>query len=372
METELAALTRSEVRSWRGLRILSVVVALFAVLPQAYVFNGFRDATEEARRFNAVQRAGADYLRPLTTLLATLVDAQGAAVRGVPVLQVPVREAIEQVDRLNVASGDPLGVRHRWSQLRIEIDAALGGTVSGPEAMRSYAEPIRLTQALFNRIGDASLIARDPKVDAQYLIDTAIVAVPEVIINAGEIAGLVGSDNADESRLAVALDRVSRAAQAIRVGPNSAADQVAAGPASMSLLQPLDEFTAAADALVHAASVPNLATAGFTAELDDALRRLRQAALELDGAVLDALNTVLDRRLVDINAQRRNMLIAGLLIPVTVAALLWLLWLGRGGGSGRQVPEKSEGLVAEPLARLGAGLAGVAGAAPAVRAGEAR
>src|SRR5687768_12151938 len=101
MEREVAANRRGDIGRGRGIRIITAIVAVLALLPLAYVFNGVQAATEQARQFNAEQRTGAGYLRPLTTLLAALVDAQGAAVRGTPVAPGAVREAIEQVSRVD-------------------------------------------------------------------------------------------------------------------------------------------------------------------------------------------------------------------------------------------------------------------------------
>lgn len=355
----MAAIRRGGTRRWRGARIITLAIAVIALLPIAYVFNGSLASTKEDLQVNAVQRAGVGYMRPLTTLLAALVDAQGMAVRGEPAAADAVRNAIEQVNQVDKASGDPLEVKQRWSQLRAEIESALGKAVSGPDAMGTYAESIGLTQALLSSIGDTSMIARNSGVEAQYLIETAVAAVPDVIVNAGQVAGLAGSATAADPRVVVALDRISRAAQAIRVGPHSGPDQTVAGAASLGLLEPLDEFTAAADSLVQAAS-PKTFTAGRPlTDLDRALRRVRQAALGLDAAVLDALNVLLERRLTELNAQRRNTWIAGVLILAAAAALLWLPLMSEGSArrlTGRferparsDLPDAPERLGQEPV-----------------------
>jgi hypothetical protein len=339
MGYELAAIRHGDTWRRHGIRIITLIIAVLALLPVTYVFNGFRAATGAAIQVNAVQRVGAGYLRPLTTLLATLVDAQDAATRSEPLPTDAVRDAIQQVNRIDHESDDPLGVRQRWSQLRGEIEFALGAAVSGPAAVGTYAEAIGLTQTLFSRIGDTSMIANSSVADAQYLIDTAIVGVPEVMANSGEVAWLARSAGASAgtaaSRIAIVLDRISRATQAIRSGPHSGADQPVAGAATMGLLEPLDEFTAAADGLAQTVSAPGFTARPALADLDRALRRVRQASLGLDAAVLDALNAMLDRRSIELGAQHRNMVIAGVLILSTAVALLWWLWLSSGGSNRR-------------------------------------
>jgi hypothetical protein len=135
----MAAIRQGDTWRRHGIRIVSLIIAVLALLPVAYVFNGFWAATGEAMRVNAVQRVGAGYVRPLTTLLATMVDAQDAAVRGEPPATDAVREAIEQVSRVDQASGGQLGVSQRWSHVRGEIESKLGATVSGPAAVGMYA-----------------------------------------------------------------------------------------------------------------------------------------------------------------------------------------------------------------------------------------
>ena len=49
-----------------------------------------------------------------------------------------------------------------------QIDAVLSQPVTGPNASVAYAVPIEMTQSLLGTIGDASMIVRDPGVDAYY------------------------------------------------------------------------------------------------------------------------------------------------------------------------------------------------------------
>ena len=163
-----------------------------------------------------------------------------------------------------------------------QIDAVLARPVTGPNASVAYAVPIEMTQSLLGRIGDASTIVRDPGVDAHYMISTAVFDVPDVIVNAGrltssarDLASRAGTDAArrrPQSRRCV--DRITRAAEAIRVGPRSAADETSGEAASIGLLKPLDAFVAATDELAEAARAPIQNPAEPQADLD----RARQVA----------------------------------------------------------------------------------------------
>jgi hypothetical protein len=320
---------RGNVRHMRGARIIIAVAALLALFAVGYAYNGLLTSTRESERLLSVQRNGVEYIRPLTTLLASLVDAQRAAVRLESVPADNIRDAVKQIDgiqrEIERESGDRLDIRLAWSQLHGEVENVVNRKVSGPSAMPAYAVPIGLTQALLGRIGDTSMMVRDPRADAHYLIDTVLVQVPEVIVSAGEVTGLAGSRTGD-ARFVVALDRISRTAEAVSAGPRSQTAQAGNGPATMSLLEPLDEFTAATDGLVQAASVSDLSDVRRLAGLDLALGRLQQAALRLDGAALDALEASLDARLGQLGTQQRNTIVAGVMFIVAVGVLLWWLW----------------------------------------------
>ena len=325
---------RRTTRPWRYWRVVNaLLVVLLVVLPMGFVFQRLWTLTDDGAVFHAAERDGVAWVRPLTKLLAELVDAQVATSAGVAVDVSAVRAVVGEVSRIEKDHGDPLHIHRRWQPMPDQIDAVLSRPVTGPNASVAYAVPIEMTQSLLGTIGDASMIVRDPGVDAYYMIRTAVFDVPDVVVNAGrlttsarDLASRAGTKPplAADPRAAVALDRITRAAEAIRVGPRSAADETSGEAASIALLKPLDAFAAATDELAEAARAPIQNPAEPLADLDRARQVAHTASLALENAALDSLDALLQNRLNHIASERRSELLAGAAI-VLAAGLLWLV-----------------------------------------------
>jgi hypothetical protein len=307
-------------------RLTASVAALIGILlPLGYVFGQFWSTTSEAADFAAGERRGIAYVRPLTRLLAALVDGQATAARRATVDVAAIRAAVDDVSRVDDEHGDALGVRQRWSAARAEIETALARRAAG-DAPGEYAGPIGLTQALLGDLGRQTKIVRDPAVDAYHLVDTALFRVPEVIVNAGRIAALGpaarGGKAGVRSQLDVAGDRINRATDAINAGLRMSADSAQGGAIDLALLVPLDEFAASVDSFGKTtAALPTSDSA--VAELTAAHRRVHRAAVALDSAVLASLDGLLENRADQVAGQRRNAVVAALVAILAGAALLW-------------------------------------------------
>ena len=169
--------------------INALLVVLLVLLPLGYVFQRLWVSIEDGAQFHAAENEGVAWVRPLTRLLATLVDAQVTATAGATVDIPAVRAAVGEVSRVEQDHGDPLNIRNRWGPMPDQIDAVIARQMSGPNALTAYAVPIEMTQSLLGTISDASTLVRDPGIDAHYLIETTVVDVPDVIVNAGRLAG---------------------------------------------------------------------------------------------------------------------------------------------------------------------------------------
>src|SRR6266511_1804196 len=141
---------------------VAVLVLVLLLAPVVYLFGQLWSSTGSAMEIAQTERAAVAYARPLHKLLAALVDAQSAAARETAVDAPGVRAVVDEVDAVDRQLTDPLQARQRWNQLRHEIDSTLTQNPSGSEALRGYAAPIALTQALLARIADASKVTGDP------------------------------------------------------------------------------------------------------------------------------------------------------------------------------------------------------------------
>jgi hypothetical protein len=318
-------------------RLTASAAALMGILlPFGYVFAQFWTATSDAADFVAGERRGIAYARPLTRLLAALVDGQAAAARRATVDVAAVRAAVDDVSRVDDQYGETLGVRQRWSAARAEIETTLARKAAGQDAQREYAGPIGLTQALLADVGGQTKIVRDPTVDGYHLVDAALFRVPEVIVNAGHIAVMgpaARSGGAGErSQVDVANDRVVRASEAINAGLRMSADSARGDAIDLALLVPLDEFVASVDSLVKLAA--GLGASGTAlADLTAAHRRVHRAGIALNSAVLAALDALLEDRGDQVSGQRRAAIAAGVVALLAGATVLWSGMPGAAGSS---------------------------------------
>ena len=245
----------------RALVAASLVVAL--VIPLAYLFSQVWTTTGDAQRFVSAERTGAQYVEKLTTLLARLTTAQVAAARGTAVDAEAVRTAVREVDDLDPRATDPLDIRERWAPLPNQIETALRQKGKGQVAHRAYAGPIGLVHGLIGKVGDASKVVRDPELDSYHLMDTALMRVPDVLLDTGQLGAMAhGATTAPSTRvagaapqIAVVQDRVARSTEAISLGLRTGADGTSSDTLGSTLLKPLDEFVAAVDGLVKASTI---------------------------------------------------------------------------------------------------------------------
>lgn len=318
---------------WR-LRAVLAVLALTALLaPVLYLFTQLWSTTGRSAATTTAERAAVSYARPVNKLLAALLDAQYSAVSGTTVDSSDIRAAIDEVNTVDRRLADPLQVRQRWTLVVREIDGALGQNVNGADAPRIYAAPIALTQALLNRIAEASGATQDPGPGSVQLTEVALRSLPTVMVNAAQLHVLAAIIEAPTSRsnrsttdprLAVAGDRLARAASDVSTGLRAGSDPGSSYAVDLSLLGPLDQFTAAAGDLSQIADT--LATPGSDARdrIEAANTLLKTKALALQEAVLNAFSTLLTQRADGNTGQQRLLVLLAVLIVLAAAGLVWL------------------------------------------------
>jgi hypothetical protein len=303
---------------------MAVIALITALVSVGYVFWGVWSYTGDSSEFVDSERHGVTYARPLTGLLAALVDAETAAVRGKPVDAAAVRSAVDDVSRVDGQLGSALGVGQRWSKVPGQVESALNSKATGQDALNAYAAPIALTRALLKEVGDLTRVVRDPELEAFHLVDAALFRVPDVIVDAGEISSVAhivqraaDRDGDGDPRVAVAQARLVTAADDISVGLRMGADTSAGGAIDLNLLDPLDRFAAAVDALAKT-------NATRADDVDAARVGVHKAAVGLESAVLAALDSALQARKDALGQQRTYAVVAGVLGALATVALLWL------------------------------------------------
>src|SRR6266545_2830 len=305
----------------RSLRIAAAFAVVAAVLlPLAFVFAQFWTSTGDNLRFVNDERRGVAYLQPLVRLLGTLTDAQSAATRGKPIDVAQLRAAVAAVDAVDQAQDDRLRTRQRWSQLRAQIEAATArGTFTGEDAYATYSETNDLVLSLLAKIGDTSNLILDPQLDSYYLMDTALLRLPQVLVDAGRLADLSALPGPSKSaagavQLAVARDRVATTADAVDVGLRKSFNATSSKTLGPNLLGQLDAFRSAAKDLAPSSSLlPQSGTGLDPQVLASARVQLGQATVQMAGTTLAELDALLSARTGRLDSKRVAALVALLL-----------------------------------------------------------
>ena len=240
-------------RRRRGPRI---VVAIGLLLCVGALYAGpvarLGSLVGSSSRLVAAEREGAAYLRPLTRLMVELGTAQSAAVRGQSVAAADVRAAEAAVSEVDGRVGAGLRTSQRWTDLRGAIDKALADGPVGQAGLDRFTDLSALAGELGRTAGDASHLVVDPELDTFYLMDTALLELPTVLLAAGEVADLnllaaqsrTGSqdgsaDPADLVDIAVARYQVATGTDATGAGLRKAMDATTLDPGVAEQLERL-------------------------------------------------------------------------------------------------------------------------------------
>jgi hypothetical protein len=344
-------------------QVLGTILAFVLLLASAaYLFGQLWVGTVRSAETSATQRAALAYARPLNSLLATLVDAQYSATRGMAADEATIRAGVDEVNRVDRDFATRLRVEQRWALLAAEIDRTIGLKARGPGAVRAYGTPIALTRAMLDWLADSSLETGDPA-SPQHLIRAALHQLPDVVAAAGELAALAytaenagGTPSGEANRqLTIAQDRVTRisaeAGVVLRSGGSSSGFT-----ADLQLLRPLDEFAAAADELGQTVSEPG-PPGGAEDRLEAASSKVRTTAIALEAAALNAFDAQLTANTASNTTRQRLIILAGVVMALTIGGLLWLLTRSPDGpetpgpreqsGVGDDLPARADGTGAQ-------------------------
>jgi hypothetical protein len=272
------------------------------------------------------ERYGASMLHPMTSLLVELASAQSAAVRGETVNQDRVRDALGKVRSQDSTYGAALAPHQRLTDLSTQIDSAFALAQTGREAYRTYSGLVDLTVDLIHRIGDTAHLVHDPDLDAYYLVDVAIVRLPDAMVYAGRAADLVtlagglALTGDDAMRAAVARFGVAHDAEQTSAGLRMSVDNTARAELSTNITSRLDSFLAAVDGFAPPTMLQDLATTLDARTVADGASRVFRASNELAHLLLGELQVLLDTRTNTL--QQRNQI---LVIASVATGLVWLV-----------------------------------------------
>lgn len=325
---------QSKGRRRMRLVLVAFAAALLLVAPLSFAVIQFWASRSEDVGAVVDERRGVQYVRPAVSLVSAISAAQSAAVRGDPPDVVTLRRALEEVGAVDARLGAALGTTARWTTLRDRIEElAERPPPVGTAAYRAYSEVAGLALALVAKAGDTSRLILDPELDSYYLMDTALLRLPAVLVDNGRYADLVGLAGTEPrqqatgytSQAAVARDRVSVHADAVDEGLRRSLEASGRREPGPGLLGLMDGFRAAVNdvaPLVQLTETPQSVPA--PGELGPRRAQLDRAALELDKAVLAELDSLLSAREDGLALQRLGIIGAA---GLGLLGAVWMLWI---------------------------------------------
>jgi hypothetical protein len=332
-------------RSIRGQRVRVFALVLLSLLMAAvFVVVARQSWTTSAADSRLVtdERARLAYLRPLSHLVGALTEAQSAVVRGAPLDTPGVQSAVEVVDAADHEYGELLGAARRWGELRGRINLALTKPGSGSAGYQTFADILTLGLDLVRRVGDTSDLIRDPQLDSYYVLDTALLRLPEAVVSAGRaadlalLAGRSTLSGPDAIQVAVARHDVARAAADANASITRSIAATGRSALGANLAGQLDGFRAAVDQFAPLVILNELTAPIDADSLPPAAGEVRVTALALGDAVLSELDALLVEREAGLGRQRQLTVGAGVAFLVAMALAVWLvLSLTRTGPAGR-------------------------------------
>jgi methyl-accepting chemotaxis protein len=308
-----------------GICVLAVALLFGAVVRQAWTSNSVVQ----------LEADGAAMMHPTTTLLYELVGAQSSAVRGERVNPEPVREALNQLTELNAQVGVALKTNQRLTDLTSQVESAFARAETGRAAYNTYSTLVNLALEMIRRIGDSAHLVHDPDLDSYYLMDAALVRLPDAMVYAGRASDLVtlaGGEKLsgeDQVRAAVARFGVSYDAERVAAGLTTSVDFTSRSELGTNITERFDTFRAAADAFAPPTMLQELASTVDAATMAANARRVYAAANSLAHRLLAELQALLDNRSRNLAEQQRFTAIASVVVILIGFVMLWLLIAGR-------------------------------------------
>jgi len=314
--------------------VIGVCALVVAVLFAAIVRQSWSDTSAAADIVRAEQD-GAATLHPMVTLLSELVEAQSSAVRGEAVDVDKVRGAVKALTDANSLYGGNLQTTQRLTDLNSQLESAFAKGPRGRDAYETYTPLVDLAIQMFRRIGDTSHLIHDPDLDSYYLMDAAIIRLPDAIVYAGRATDLVtlaggkALAGEDQVRAAVARFTVSADAESVSAGLTKSVASTTRSELGTNIADRLDTFKSATDDFAPPTMLAELSNPTDATALGASARRVYAAATSLAHRLLNELQALLQVRTAKLDAERRLIAIATAAAAIVGLIMLWFAIAGR-------------------------------------------
>lgn len=316
-------------------RLRSTTAAVLTVLllvPFGILFARYWDSTTERREQAAAERRGVEYLTRLVPLMTALTEMQSTAVQGAKNPPAGLAEAVNQVAAVDERLGDELGTQERWADLRERIDALprAGGGPAG--VFEAHAVAGDLLLSLFDAVRDNSSLLRDPDNDVSHLQQAIAADLPEATVQTNRMADLavllsksVGAQPRLEltPQFGAAVQAVEESVDELTENLEISVTGTSSRTLSGNLITPLDTFRRGVETVVRDANPtgkPN------ETALVVSRTQLRQTLGAINNTILKEMDGLLQQRLDDIDADRREAIMiavaAGLIAVLALASIV--------------------------------------------------
>jgi hypothetical protein len=322
---------RARRRSRQRMRVLSSVLAASVLLPAGLlVIERWQDMAER-KAFATRELSGIEYARALTDVTMAITAVQSATVAGRPAPVDDLTAAVAGTTTVDNRYGEELRLRERWDRLRDEIEEQAARSDRTPRATyETYREATNQILDLGDRLRDTSGLIRDVDEVVYYLQDSGIEELPEAVVAAGQLVGLVAmavtrppeeqaAENAEISVARVELISPVRELEFNLQSAMESTDSRSLGTAAISLL---DRFVRASDGMLAAVPADGRVAAVDLAALTGLLEEFLAAAVDLRDMLLDEMESLISARLDELTRSQRSAVVAGALVLLLISGVL--------------------------------------------------
>ena len=321
-----------------GFRFKAAIISVCFLVPLALVGWAWFGAVNDDIDFSAKERVGVAYARevmPLQTLLMRqrMLAAQQTVLGQTPSelagVRADVDKRLQAIKQVQAASGDALGTAKALAALEQRI-ASL--PASGPlaEVFAAHTAAVRAAIALVDQATDGSNLSLDPQLDTFYLMKGALLHVPSLLDEAGQLRGLGSAFAAGAAVDAKGADAMVRADFAVDLLAGQLAHAVAKvdeiHPGTRAALR-LDDVEAALAALRRDAQAMNNAPA-IAAAGDRAV----EAIVALQQGMFERLDALLAERVAHLHRKGVAMGVVVALCVAVAGYLFYSFYLVMDGG----------------------------------------
>jgi hypothetical protein len=334
-----------------AVRVATALAAAVALLvPVAVLFAQVWSSTGAKQSFAADERRGVAYLGPLTRLLSVTTEAQSNAVARKPVDAAAVRSAIAAVEEIDGRLGGRLRTSDRWTTIRGIVQERTGRTFSRPaEAYTQYSDVVTQLMELNRKVGDESRLILDPELDAYYVMNAAVLRIPEILVDSGRYTDLsvLSSTSgpvepSSAAQLTAARNRVATNATDLSDGLVKAFGNTASATLGPGLTRPLDDFRTAVDAVAPSNSLLAPPPERSQNDLETDQDGLQRAALTLQEAALGELDRLLSER-EDATGRTRLVAIGAAVLALLLVGVAAVVVRSQWGAGAERVAAADEG-----------------------------